>query len=84
MPLNNNEAHIQSITFGDNGIEIVYAEPRDIENLEATGGILRTRVVLCPARYVEEELGELIDDASQLLDKILLIERTPSAGSFRR
>lgn len=81
--MNNNLPHIQSINFGDNGVEIVYAEPRDIENLEKTG-ILRTRVVMCPARLVEDEITELIDDASHLLDKVLLHERNPETTTFRR
>ena len=81
--MNNNLPHIQSINFGENGVEIVYAEPADIEAMDKTG-ILRTRIVMCPARLVQEELAELIDDAAHLLDKILLSERNPETTTFRR
>ena len=82
--MNNNMPHISSITFGDGGVEIAYAEPRDIETMESTG-ILRTRVIMVPIRLVESELDELIDAASDLLDKALIHERNPKATtSFRR
>lgn len=80
--MDSNMPHIQSITFHEGGVEIVYAEASDIANLSETG-ILRTRVVMCPAQHVEPELAELMEDASELLDKILIAERNP-AQSFRR
>lgn len=83
MPIGSNQPQIQSITFHDGAVEIVYTEPRDIEAMNETG-ILRTRVVVCPFRHVEQELNELVDDACELLDKILVSERNPSPTSFRR
>lgn len=75
--MDENLPRINSITFVDGAVEVVYAEPRDVEAYQASG-ILRTRVVTCPVREVEEEMGDLMDSCIQLLDKIALLERNPS------
>jgi hypothetical protein len=82
MGIENNVPQIQSITFHEGAVEIVYSEARDIETLGETG-ILRTRAVVCPFRHVEQELNELVDDARELLDKILVAERNPPSSYGR-
>ncbi len=73
-----NSPHVQQIVFGDGNIEIVYSEPRDIENFEKTG-VLRTRVVQIPISAVDEDkVADLIDSAQQLLDAVILYERNPT------
>lgn len=58
---------IQQITFGESGVEIVYAEPRDREILEKTG-VMNTKVKSIPHRYIQDEILDLIDSAIQVLD----------------
>lgn len=83
MMSSSNLPHISSISFGDDGVEIVYAEPRDVDGLKETG-VLQTRIVMCRASLVEAELTELLEDAATLLDAILIIARNPTAGTFGR
>ena len=78
-----NEPAIQSITFHEGTVEIVYADPKDIENLRELG-ILRTRVILSPINLCEDEFRDLQEAAIELLDKILVIERNPTPPAFRR
>lgn len=79
----NNQPMIQSVTFHDNGVEIVYAEPQDVERL-GDSGILRTRVVMCPPHLVEDELRDATEALVDLLDKILIVERNPQPPTARR
>lgn len=73
---------IQQITFGEAGVEIVYAEPHDREVLEKTG-VMNTRVKNIPHRYIQDEIGDLIDSAIQVLDASARYERD-APERFRR
>lgn len=73
---------IQQITFGEGGVEIVYAEPRDREILEKTG-VMNTKVKNIPHRYIQDEIVDLIDSAVQVLDAAARHERD-APDSFRR
>lgn len=73
---------IQQIVFHGDGIEIVYAEPRDVENAAQTN-IVRTRVVAAPSHGLEQEIGELVEAGQSLIDRIAFLERRPP-DSYRR
>lgn len=74
---NTNLPLIQQINFSEAGVEIVYVEPRDVEQFNATG-ISETRILGCPARLIEQELAELVDDARELIDTIKVRQRNPT------
>jgi hypothetical protein len=71
---------IQQINFSEGGVEIVYVEPRDVEAFKQHG-ISETTVLGCPAALISDELAELVDDARQLVDAILVRKRNPRYGT---
>lgn len=70
---------VQQINFSEGGVEIVYVEPRDVEAFDQSG-ISETRILACPARYIEDELAELVEDARSLIDTIQIRKRNPTYG----
>lgn len=73
-----NQPQISQITFGDDGVEIVYCEPRDIEVLNKTG-ILNTRYKQIPASLIQDEIAELVETVGDMIDRAAIAERNPDA-----
>lgn len=65
---------VQSIAFGSGGVEISYLEPRESDTKT---GISEYRTLVIPMGLVENELEELLDAASQLLDAAGVARRDP-------
>lgn len=75
-----NTVLIQQINFNGDSIEVVYAEPRDIENAGKTG-VVRTRIVAAPHAGLEPEIEELVEAAKEVVERIAVLERAPQSFS---
>ena len=73
---------IQQISLGEGSVEIVYVEARDREIFDRTG-VMNTKVKNIPIRHCQDELLDLIDSATQVLDASARAERD-APESFRR
>lgn len=72
-------AHIQSIAFDPEGVEIVYAEEDDI--LENGLRLFRTAVI--PRGLVAAQLADLEEAAQSIVDQVAVIRRSPES-TFQR
>ena len=72
-------AHIQSITFDPEGLEITYAEESEI--LDNGLRIFRTAIV--PRSLIQDALADLEESAQTVLDQVTIIRRAPEA-TFKR
>jgi hypothetical protein len=67
-----NDLIFQAITFGGGAVEVSYVEERDAE-----GPINEMRTLVIPGELVADELAEVHDALQQLVDKALLVRRSP-------
>lgn len=72
-------AHIQSIAFDPEGVEVVYAEEEDI--LENGLRLFKTAVI--PRSLVAEQLADLEEAAQLVVDQVSVIRRAPES-TFKR
>lgn len=70
---------VQSVTFDAEGVEVVYAEEREMYD----NGLRVFRTAIVPRALVEDQLGELVVAAEAIVDQIGIIQRSPEA-TFKR
>lgn len=79
MGIMGDDVIIQSIVFGDRGLEFTYAEPRD-----QTEHVHLLRTIAVDSELIAEEVQELVDTARQAIDAGLLAIRNPDGVRVRR
>jgi hypothetical protein len=72
---------IHSIIINEAAVEISYAEEPDANR---TTGIMKIRTIMIPRMLVADEMAELIEAATAVVDAGLVADRSPAATFTRR
>lgn len=65
---------VQSVAFGQGGVEITYAHPVDSDQ---ETGIQEFKSLVVPLHHVGQEADEVLDSIDQLLKAINVVRRQP-------
>jgi hypothetical protein len=74
MPELETGIQVQQVIFGERMVEITYTEPRD---QAADGTVLMVRSIAVDMGIFEEDIADLLDTVTQIVDNALVRVRNP-------
>lgn len=63
---------VQSVAFSDDFVEVSFFEPES-----NTGPVKEAKTLVIPVALLEEQIADLHDSVSQLIDEALILKRNP-------